>query len=355
MQTIESKELFLQNQSREDSGCISKNKLEIKTAALITLVLCTLTWNINQLEFVLDYLMVLLPLNMLLFGSSIRSHIKLTTLMGMGFVCILTATVNFTVAFIVSCLLSGFFNLKNVDISNYRKLIKGSTLSALTGLVLIGMANFSLLLFQSHDQLQFIVAIIVLTPISLLSRFNWSRIVTKRQNHQILDASKLNLPYRDLYHRYSLITERLLEQKDRFSSEFNELIFLIYSTEKLILHGNKIFDLRLPLRMQQLKKKYDQLQTDSFETDVSRSRVNHLTEIEVQIKYVEDTISFENKLFDQIETNLLIFERVDLSLLRSESLRVSLSSLELTRTSRDIQQSLDAVQDNAEGLIDLSY
>ena len=79
MRRIESKELFLQNQTRGDSDCLSNNKLEIKTAALITLVLCTLAWNTNQLEFVFDYLMALLPLTMLLFGSSTRSYTKLTT------------------------------------------------------------------------------------------------------------------------------------------------------------------------------------------------------------------------------------------------------------------------------------
>tara|TARA_B100000674_G_C37877972_1_gene932911 strand:- start:615 stop:1514 length:900 start_codon:yes stop_codon:yes gene_type:complete len=299
--------------------------------------------------------MALLPLTMLLFGSSTRSYTKMTTLLGMGLVCIITATVNFTMAFLISCLLSGFFNLQNVGINNFRSLITGSILSVVTGFLLIGMANFSLLLFQSHDQLQLIIALIILTPVSLLGRFNWSRIIINSKGYQILDASKLNLPYQDLYHRYSLITGRLLEQKDRFSSEFKELTFLINSTEKLIFHGNKIFDLRLPLRMQQLKKKYDQLQTDGFETDVSRSRINHLTEIEIQIKYVDETISFENRLFDQIETNLLIFERVELSLLRSESVKVSLSSLELTRASCEIQQSLDALRDNAEGLIDLGH
>ena len=73
------------------------------------------------------------------------------------------------------------------------------------------------------------------------------------------------------------------------------------------------------------------------------------------MKYFEETIAFEHKLFDQIETILLIFERIEVSLLRSETAKISLSSLELTKTNCEIQQSLDALRDNAEGLIDLGH
>ena len=197
--------------------------------------------------------------------------------------------------------------------------------------------------------------LVFLIPITLLGRLNWSCLFFDQKNKEELDRKVLSNPYKDLCERYYLLTQRLLENRDRCISQFKDIRFLIDSTEKLIFHGDRIYQLCLPRRMQQLKEKYTQLSMEPIEVDVSSSRLNHLTEIEIQIKYFEETISFEKKIFDQIETILLIFERIELSLLRSESAKISLSSSELTKTSYEIQQSLDALRDNVEGLIDLSH
>ena len=194
-----------------------------------------------------------------------------------------------------------------------------------------------------------------MTPISLLGRFNWVLFFNNKKDQKLLDQIVLSAPYQDLNNRYVLLIEQLQEHRDRCDSEFKQIKFLIDSTEKLIIHGNKIYQLCLPRRVKELEQKYTQLKTNDKECGLSSSRLNHLTEIEVQIKYLDETISFESRLFEQIEMNLLIFERIELTILRSESAKVSLSSLELSKASCEIQQSLDVLRDNIEGLIDLGH
>ena len=234
-------------------------------------------------------------------------------------------------------------------------MLQGACLTTIIGFLLTVTANLSFWLFNYNEQIQLILLLTFLLPITVLGRLNLNNFLTNKENKIDLEGLQLSTPYEELCERYHLLSQRLLNNEDRYTAEFQEIRFLIDSTEKLIFHGDKIYKLCLPVRVQQLKEKYTRLSSEPVVVDASSSRLNHLTEIEVQMKYFEETIAFENKLFDQIETILLIFERIEVSLLRSETAKISLSSLELTRTNCEIQQSLDALRDNAEGLIDLGH
>lgn len=352
---MQSKEVILPKHSPVEFSWVHGDTLEHVVAVFMTISLCVLAWASNSLDFLLNYLMALLPLALLLFSRNTRILSKVSSLLSGLLVFVITAFFDFTMGFFVSCLCAGYINLKDVGMDQKLSLVTCMLMTGLLGCSLLAVANLSIWLLHPFDQLQLVVASVLLAPMALIGRFNWAKALRLKISAPENDRElNLNLPYKDLYHRYCLLTKRLFQHKNRLSSDFKNLIFLIKATEKLIQHGNQIYDLRLSHRRHQLKTKYEQLQADGFEKDSSSSRANHLTELQIQIKYVDETISFEKRLFDQIETNLLIFERIELSVLRSKSAQISLENLELSKMSLEIQKSLDKVQDNVEGLIDLT-
>lgn len=352
---MQSKEVVLAKTSPVEYSWVYGETLEHVVAVTLTVSLCAMAWASNRLDFLLNYMMALLPLALLIFSSDTRIRSKIASLLSGLLVLAITAFFDFTMGFFVSCLCAGFINLKDVGMEKKLSLVTCMLMTGLLGCSLLAVANIGIWLLYPFDQLQLVVASVLLAPMTLIGRFNWAKAlrlkISAPENNKKLN---LNLPYKDIYHRLGIVKNRLLQQKDRFSSDYKDLTFLINATEKLIRHGNQIYDLRLQRRIHHLKNKYEQLQADGYEKDDSNSRVKHLTELQVQIKYVDETISFEKRIFDQIETNLLVFERVELALLRSESAKVSLTNLELAKTSREIQKSLDELRDNVEGLIDLS-
>lgn len=324
-------------------------------AVLIALISCMLTSQIHNLDYILNYTLASLPLMMLFLSSYTKWHIKVRSLLCMLIIFVLSINCSFQLVFFISCLLSGILNLHASERVGFFILLQGACLTAIIGFLLTATANLSFWLFNYNEQIQLILLLTFLLPVTVLGRLNLNNFLTNKENEIDLEGLQLSTPYEELCERYYLLSQRILNNEDRYAAEFQEIRFLIDSTEKLIFHGDKIYKLCLPVRVQQLKEKYTRLSSEPVVLDASSSRLNHLTEIEVQMKYFEETIAFENKLFDQIETILLIFERIEVSLLRSETAKISLSSLELTKTNCEIQQSLDALRDNAEGLIDLGH